>query len=157
VRVAVAGAAVGEPWPSASGRHAGGCAGEQEEGAGVVERVLGRARAVVGEGGRRHHRGRWGGRDSCARGTAVRGGQRRRLGARHTNAPAPRAGKAGEARAAPARGRWRRLGAGSREGASGSDVAAPGAAARKPVAAGPGQRWGGSCGAGREETVCGKL
>jgi hypothetical protein len=95
VRVAVAGAAVGEPWPSAGGRRAGGCAGEQEEGADVVERVLGRARAGVGEGGRRHHRGRWGGRDRCARGTAVRGGQRRRLGARHTNAPAPRAGKAG--------------------------------------------------------------
>jgi hypothetical protein len=32
----------------------------------------------------------------------------------------------------------------------------PGAAGRKPVAVVPGQRWGGSCGGGREETLCGK-
>jgi hypothetical protein len=74
MRVVVTATAVGEPWPSAGGRRAGGCVGEQEEGADAVERVWGRAHTGVGEGGRRHHRGRWGGRDSCVRGTAVHGG-----------------------------------------------------------------------------------
>jgi hypothetical protein len=112
------------PWPSADGRRAGGW-GEPAR----WKRVLGRARAGVGEGGHR------------------------RLGARRTTAPAPREGKA---RAAPARGRRRRLGAGpntascgrsrrrvaaagggeQRRGGSGWKGAAPGGSLPPGVAAG---------------------